>query len=1435
MDDPNNPRGFDVNQPGSARETFTGLIQGATTDLVGGLVDLIPYAQYLLSPTAASIMPDAADEVVAKFGSEALGDYFFGQAPTEDLQRIRDDARLVGGVVGLGEALTMKAANFTGRALSKVFRDTDGAIVGVTPEGVPMVLPDEAVDLPDASVMQMADEGGDAPAQGDLFDRPRIDPDDPRVLPTDLDAFLTAAAQRRQKEADELQAAFREGYKPGPRRTNTPLTVSELNMLRAMRAGKGGARGLLHGIRGAKSKVYIGQDEVENFLDPAYKGAAGYNMTGMPAIFPEELSLYGGPFDVQGFPTLGPGAVLDTTIKDLILSGGLGQRSRKILGQSETAASAEGQRPGFSISRDPYISVRGFTDQGDATDTFNVSSLEDTVIVIPSVQLRREDYFGNRLARDDVESFSAGDILESDLENLSPSQYLLKAYDSDKSIQLKPNTEFKEDELHLGSGQGFATPVGSIVRNLTAREKEDLVRYSNRIAIQRRNLQTIRSLNDEGSAFTNLTGPDRLGYSTAGFGNPQLVTGGVKELEQEIVILGTMEAESPLVLNLTRDKFVEALGPKILKGLESPEFRAAWTAKHGNEGLSALEELGRKAGVLDPRNRESRPSISNRRQALIEAAENFHFDLIDQEINQKLNLPGRGFTIKFEHGGEGKYERTLKLFPTDDTMTAEQRAAIDKVKANDPADILTTELTQQVGMPKVKQGYDLQEALIEALRTNSDGLFGEAARRLTPENRDLGVLMLDGIRRVEKRYVTEVDKLPEAQSFNAIYRNNKTLLQDAIEIAGKAFPATGTDRIKLDPELEGALQALRTSKAKVVMGDITLTSSQLAPEVRQQAADYARNIVKTREARMRPAGAQLYAEGGIVSMIPKVVKNYHAGGGVHSHSIGFYDPTKQSVQYFYNEAGDFDSALRRTPSPIEAQTGVYVGDFNPVPPTSYRPSIKGPPTTSLVFDEATNTYPLTADQQTLLDAARQFMLGNLEYEVDMRGLEGDETYGLMASAFDMDPVRQRQALNALGVTSLIPQLMAEERAIFTSMPAVMSPESAQIFNNNYGSYFPYYDQITINREAINESINEGINFQDELTNMHELLHAGINKRMADMVKRRPTYFQSLGKSIFGPASPALPRPGSVKDFRSEDAVILENLPSGEGPFQEYLYDIRRFYAYDNVPEQNRRMFEDINEAAIALEQRAGALRNDFEVAKIVGSGGPTENLVLEVEAAAGEAKLRAEVGFDGLIKPYLTSLGGPSGKPEFDLEHSLVAVPTTLQFLPQAAEQGPLFRQVQNVSALTNYAGRYLPEESKFKVNDRIEKSGLLEKYPLMDHYFYFGTLGPHYKNGQIIDPPGFEVFDKDSRRFYGDLLDGLLGGRFTSATTANIRNPDLQPLLQQIKGYQLEVVDLILDEHRSLTSRFRKDIIEPGMSGAAVTGEDIALEDTFIDVDAGR
>ena len=38
----------------------------------------------------------------------------YGKAPTEELQQIRDDARLIGGIAGLGELATLKASKGIG-------------------------------------------------------------------------------------------------------------------------------------------------------------------------------------------------------------------------------------------------------------------------------------------------------------------------------------------------------------------------------------------------------------------------------------------------------------------------------------------------------------------------------------------------------------------------------------------------------------------------------------------------------------------------------------------------------------------------------------------------------------------------------------------------------------------------------------------------------------------------------------------------------------------------------------------------------------------------------------------------------------------------------------------------------------------------------------------------------------------------------------------------------------------------------------------------------------------------------------------------------------------------------------------------------------------------------------------------------------------------
>ena len=155
---PRYKKGYD--KTGEGIETFTGLLQGATTDLAGGVVDVadlvgsgvkaVPGAQYMpgLAPFAA--LAGASDIA----GSDVLGEKVFGKAPTELRQQMRDDARLVGGALGLGELATAKAANLIADYGIGPFTKfmSRGQEVAVTPDGqmVP-VPPTTDQPLPDTS------------------------------------------------------------------------------------------------------------------------------------------------------------------------------------------------------------------------------------------------------------------------------------------------------------------------------------------------------------------------------------------------------------------------------------------------------------------------------------------------------------------------------------------------------------------------------------------------------------------------------------------------------------------------------------------------------------------------------------------------------------------------------------------------------------------------------------------------------------------------------------------------------------------------------------------------------------------------------------------------------------------------------------------------------------------------------------------------------------------------------------------------------------------------------------------------------------------------------------------------------------------------------------------------------------------------------------
>ena len=151
---------------GEISATLKGLAQGATTDLGGGILDAgaaITGAASEIDPRVQAFSPTASalsavnpflQSLVDKYGSEALGEAIYGKEDTPLLQKIRDDARLIGGVAGLGEMATAKAAKFTAEGIGDFMQYLPNVRPqAVTPDGQIMPLPDDG--LPDTSVTEM--------------------------------------------------------------------------------------------------------------------------------------------------------------------------------------------------------------------------------------------------------------------------------------------------------------------------------------------------------------------------------------------------------------------------------------------------------------------------------------------------------------------------------------------------------------------------------------------------------------------------------------------------------------------------------------------------------------------------------------------------------------------------------------------------------------------------------------------------------------------------------------------------------------------------------------------------------------------------------------------------------------------------------------------------------------------------------------------------------------------------------------------------------------------------------------------------------------------------------------------------------------------------------------------------------------------------------
>ena len=239
----------------------------------------------------------------------------------------------------------------------------------------------------------------------------------------------------------------------GGGRGGRPVTV------RSLGGGKGGIKGLAHGV-----KFYDRMQKVPDNLKEAFFGGKGggiaslYDKDGVQIAPSERYAISPN--------VIGAAAGANMTLGDLVKEFGLSNRVRNIVSDNR-ASSAEIYRPGFSIGTDPVLSLSTFT-MSEISGKPARDRTEGMVAIEPKEQL----FVKTGVVDDDgYPVYAPRELTMHDVQNLSPSQYLLAAYDPDKPLLKKPNTKYNESEIHIAEDAAHSMNV----RELTDREEEDLV------------------------------------------------------------------------------------------------------------------------------------------------------------------------------------------------------------------------------------------------------------------------------------------------------------------------------------------------------------------------------------------------------------------------------------------------------------------------------------------------------------------------------------------------------------------------------------------------------------------------------------------------------------------------------------------------------------------------------------------------------------------------------------------------------------------------------------------------------------------------------------------------------------------------------------------------------------------------------------------------
>lgn len=637
--------------------------------------------------------------------------------------------------------------------------------------------------------------------------------------------------------------------------SGTFLGAGPTDIDRRLRVGKSGIRGLAHGIR--KNDLFE--------IDPV---AAERYFSATDGVNPEEMLLYRGGFDLGG---------QKLTVKDIILNSGFSNRARQVLLGQKGATSAEVKRPGFSTSRDAFLSYSGFTKGGGTTTPVTDADLDDILVVSPRRTVREgEDG-----------SFTVDELVLGDIEDLSPAAYYLKAYDPSKQIQLKPNSEYFEDEIHLGGASG----AGSDVRPLTDREKQDLIRFINS---QQESYDILKAARQN-----RMPAPPPF---VPAAGEVLDVAPFVAGFTDHVTLLGMLNGrmQSPVLRRNVEDELAVAAtsARNILMDMEPGGKLKAFELQHGPEGVAYLRQLAK----IDFRRSDMNTSPFNpdREVAMLADLKAAYDKLGDNAINSTIVAP-MGDTLKGANVSLGGDRGTFRMEPSNDLQVLMQSVfstqdKLRQVRAGGTYDVGGMEISERALVERL----DKVEAQLESefpawklfYQMRPDPELGRNALIVGPEvnapfNMDVERMANTLIRAGKtelgadsypqvgayRRQVAEqiaalwpntrqaievnVNEMPEAQAYNALIRQKRALVDGALADAAALFPANVNARIAASKDLSSALENLEKSK-KGFIG-----RGGQDPEV---FVDAARQDVKDATVGPRP-GAVLYEDGGVVSMV----------------------------------------------------------------------------------------------------------------------------------------------------------------------------------------------------------------------------------------------------------------------------------------------------------------------------------------------------------------------------------------------------------------------------------------------------------------------------------------------------------------------------------------------------------------------------------------